>query len=113
MEEKERLIETLLDRAVEFGKTSLELLRLKTVDKTSDIVSSVVLHSIVFVLIILFLLFLNMGVAFWLGDLLGQMWLGFFVVAAFYGFTGIIFHYLIHKRIKRQIADYIIKKIMK
>jgi fatty acid desaturase len=113
MEEKEMLIETLLDRAAEYGKTSFELLKLKTLDKTSDLVSSVVSHSIVIALITLFLFFLNMGVAYWLGDLLGQTWLGFLLVAAFYGLAGIIFHFFLHKRIKRQIADYIIAKLMK
>ena len=37
MEDNAKLIESLLERAVEYGKTSLELVKLKALDKTSDV----------------------------------------------------------------------------
>ena len=113
MEDNKKLFESLLERAAEYGKTSYELVKLKAVDKSSDVVSSLIPNSIFFVLIASFLLFLNLGLAFWLGEILGRTYLGFFVVAGFYIFTGIIFHFLMHKWVKNKVRNYIIKMLLK
>jgi len=113
MEENVKLIESLLDRATDYGKTSLELLKLKSLDKTSDAVSSFVPHSFVFILIASFTIFFNLGLAFWLGEILGKIWYGFFVVAAFYGLTGIFVHVFMHKWLKTTLRNYIIKQVLK
>lgn len=113
MEDNTRLVESLLEKATEYGKTSYELFKLKAVDKISDGVSSLVPHSAVFVLITIFLFFLNLGLAFWLGDILGKPYLGFFIVAAFYCIIGIVMHFLMHKWLKKVIRDYIIKYLLK
>jgi len=113
MEDTTKLVESLFERATEYGKTSFELVKLKALDKTSDVVSSLIPHSVVFVLIASFMLFLNLGLAFWLGEILGKIYLGFFVVAAFYGVVGIVLHFFMHKRIKKIICNYIIKLVYK
>ena len=113
MEDNKKLIETLLQRAAEYGKTSYELVKLKALDKTSDVVSSFIPHAVVFGLIVSFMLFLNLGLAFWLGEILGKTCYGFFVVAAFYGVFGIILHFFMHKWLKKFVCDYIIKKVLK
>jgi hypothetical protein len=113
MEENKKLIESLLEKATEYGKTSFELVKLKALDKTSDVVSSFIPHSGVFILIASFLLFLNLGIAFWLGEILGKTFYGFFVIAGFYVITGIVVHFLLHKRIKRLVSNYIIKQVLK
>jgi len=113
MEDNSNLFESLLDRATEYGKTSFELVKLKALDKTTDIVSSLVPFSVVLILITTFLLFLNLGIAFWLGELLGKIFYGFFAVAAFYILTGILIHFFLHKWIKRLVGDYFIKRVLK
>jgi hypothetical protein len=113
MDDNSELLESLLDRATEYGKTSYELVKLKALDKTTDIISSVIPHSVVFVLIASFLLFLNLGIAFWLGEILGKIFYGFFAVAAFYVLAGIIIHFFMHKRLKRIISNYFIQQILK
>jgi hypothetical protein len=105
MEDYEKVIEALLVKAEEYGKTSFELAKLKALDKTSDVVSSLVPKLIVSLLIIIGLLFLNVGLAVWIGDLLGKLYFGFFVVAAFYGITGVIMHFFMHKRIKKIVRN--------
>jgi hypothetical protein len=112
MEDTTNLIKSLLERASEYGKTSYELAKLKAIDKTSDAVSTFVPHSIVFVLIASFVLFLNLGIAMWLGDLLGKLFYGFFLVAAFYILTGIIIHFFLHGWLKRLVSDYFIKHVL-
>lgn len=113
MENIIKLIESLLERASEYGKTSYELLKLKIVDKTSDVVSSFLSHGFVFILVISFVLFFNLGLAFWLGEILGKICYGFFVVAGFYGMTGMVVHFFFHKRLKKNIGDYIVKQLLK
>ena len=112
MENNAKLIESLLEKAAEYGKTSYELVKLKTIDKTSDVVSSFIPHSIVFVLIASFLLFLNLGLGFWIGEILGKTYYGFFAVAAFYGLLGIVLHFFMHKRLKKIIYNSFIKQLL-
>jgi fatty acid desaturase len=112
MEDNAKLMESLLDRATDYGKTSLELLKLKALDKTSDVASSVVPHTFVFAMIASFLFFLNMGIAFWLGEVIGKTWSGFFLVAAFYGLIGLVIHFIFHKKIKNALCNYIIKQVL-
>ena len=113
MEDNAKLIESLLEKAADYGKTSFDLIKLKALDKTTDAVSSFIPHSFVFVITAIFLIFLNLGLAFWLGEILGNIYFGFFVVAAFYGLTGFIIHFFMHKRIKKMVHDNFIKQMLK
>lgn len=113
MEDNAKLIESLLEKAADYGKASYELVKLKALDKTSDVVSSFIPHSIVFVIITSFLLFLNLGIAFWLGEILGGIFLGFFVVAAFYAVAGIVMHFFMHEWLKKVVCNYFIKQVLK
>ena len=113
MEENAKPFESLLEKASEYGKTSFELIKLKALDKTSDVVSSLIPNSVFFILIASFMLFLNLGLGFWLGEILGKIYFGFFVIAAFYVIIGIILHFFMHKSIKKLISNYIIKHVLK
>jgi hypothetical protein len=113
MEDNAKLIESLLEKAAEYGKSSYELVKLKALDKTSDAVSSFIPHSVVFVIIAVFILFLNLGLAFWLGEILGKTFFGFFAVAAFYGVTGIVLHFFMRKWLKKVVSNYFIKQMLK
>ena len=112
MEDHAKLIEALLERATEYGKTSYELAKLKALDKTSDVVSSVIPHIVVFVIFALFMLFLSLGSAFWLGEVLGETYYGFFAIAAFYGITTLVFYFFMPK-LKKHICNCIVKQMLK
>ena len=113
MEDNKKLVELLLEKITEYGKTSYELVKLKALDKTSDVVSTFIPHSFVFILIALFMLFLNLGLAFWLGEILGKIFYGFFVVAGFYVIAGIVIHFFMHKWLKKVVGNYFIKQVLK
>ena len=113
MEDNSKLIEALLERAIEYGKSNYELAKLKALDKTSDIVSSFVPNYIVLIIIGSILLFLNLGLALWLCEILGKIYYGFFIVAAFYVIVGIVLHFFLHKWIKELVCNYFIKQIFK
>lgn len=112
MEDNGKLLESLLEKAIDYGKTSIELGKLKALDKSADIVSTIVPRSIVVALVIIFMFFLNFGVSYWVGDLLGKIYYGFFVVAAFYGLLGFIIHFFFHKVFKRIVSNYFIRKVL-
>ena len=111
MEAKDNFIEPLLERAEAFGKTSFELLKLKSIDKTADVGSTLTSRFLLVIILSLFALTINIALALWLGDLLGKNYYGFLVVAAFYGLIGIIL-YFIHPLIKARVNNSIIKQML-
>lgn len=113
MEENKKLLESLMDRATDYGKTSFELVKLKAVDKTSDVVSSIIAHTFGLVLAASFMLFCSLGLALWLGEILGKLFYGFFVIAAFYVVMGTVVHLFMHKSLKKIIRNYVIKQLLK
>lgn len=109
MEDSQNHLEALLQTATEYGKTNYQLAKLKLIDKTSNVVSSIVPLIIVFAILSSCMLFCSLGVAFWLGDMLEKVYYGFFVVAGFYCFIGFVIHFILHKKLKKVICNYIIK----
>lgn len=112
MDDNTGILEELLEKAADYGKAELELAKLKAIDKASDIVSASVPSLIVLVSVGVFMLFLNLGVAIWVGGLLENLFLGFFVVAAFYGIIALVLHLLLRKWLKRKVGDYIINRVL-
>lgn len=113
MEENSKLIESILERTTEYGKTTLELVKLKALDKTTDAVSSLFPNSLVFAMVVIFMFFLNLGLALWLGELLGRVFFGFLIVAGFYGLLGLVVHFLLHKWLKKIAGNFFIKQVLK
>jgi len=113
MKDHAKMIETLLEDATEYGKTTLEIVKLKAVDKSSEVAASVVFQTILYILIGSSVVFLNLGLAIWIGKLLGQLYYGFFVMAAFYLLAGLIFYLFMQSWVKKQVSDFIIKQVLK
>jgi hypothetical protein len=113
MEEKAKIVDELLGKAAEYGRTELELIKLKALDKTTDVVSTFVPPIIVIAVASIFMLFLNLGIAFWLGGILGNIYYGFFAVAAFYGITALVLRLFLYKWLKKRVGNYIVRKVLK
>lgn len=109
MEDKATPIESLFERAEAYGKTSLNLIKLKAIDKVSVLISMVLSWLIVIVVVALFFIVLNIGIALWLGELLGKSYYGFFIVSGFYAVLGIIFLLWVRKPITNSIVSKMIK----
>lgn len=105
MEDKINFIEPLFERVEEYGKTSFELLKLKALDKISGTVSSFVSRGIIILVLSMFLVLATIGVALWLGELLGKSYYGFFCVAGFYGIVGSVLYFLLFNWIKKRIRN--------
>jgi hypothetical protein len=112
MEETTKAFETLLKGAEDYARTTLELVKLKTVERVSDTVSSFVSRVTAFVFIFMFFLTGSVGLCLWLSELLGKIWAGFVLVAAFYGLIAVVLLFFLHKWFKKQIGNFIIRQTL-
>ncbi len=103
-------IETLFEKAQDYSKTSLELLKLNAIAKSSDVTSTLMARLIIFMVVALSVMIINIGIAFWLSDQLGKDWYGFFIVGIFYALFAIILFVFRHQWIKDPIQNAMIGK---
>ncbi|MGE5406516.1 MAG: phage holin family protein [Methanosarcina sp.] len=111
MEEKS-LFETLLEKSEDFSKTSLELLKLKAVDKFSDGASSAASKIAGLFFFLMFFMLLSVGLSLWLGDLFGKAWYGFFAMAGLYGILFAVLFFVKHNWLKKMVGNSIIKQML-
>lgn len=111
MEDKLNSLESLIGQLEEYGTTSVELLKLKAVEKVADTSSVVLSRVIVMPFLVSFLIILNLGLSFWLGEVLGKVYYGFFVVAAIYALLTIVFM-CFHNTFRIRLKDYLIAKLL-
>jgi sterol desaturase/sphingolipid hydroxylase (fatty acid hydroxylase superfamily) len=111
MENPAILIESLFEKAETFSKTTLELTKLKALKASTLITTSLVSRISVIIMFASFGLVFTLGIALWLGELLGKPYYGFFIVAAFYLIAGILFHFFLYKWIRKPISNSIIKQV--
>ena len=105
-------IESLFDRIETYGKTTYELSKLKALETATIVATSLVSRMSVILMISMFALVLNLGVALWLGELLGKSYYGFFIVAAFYLVAGLVLHFFLHRWIRKPMSDLIITQAL-
>ena len=110
--EEQSSIDALIEKGEQYGKTTLELLKLKTLDKSSDVASNLVSWLIVFVFAVLFFLILNIGVVLWLGGLMGKSYYGFFAVSGFYALLALIFGIFRKQLVKDPLNNSIIEQVL-
>jgi phosphoglycerol transferase MdoB-like AlkP superfamily enzyme len=103
-------IETLFEKAQDYSKTSLELLKLNAIAKSSDVTSTLMARLIIFMVVALSVMIINIGIAFWISDQLGKDWYGFFIVGIFYAIIAILLFVFRHQWIKNPIHNAIIGK---
>lgn len=113
IQERKEIIEDLFERVEEYAKTNVELVKLKATDKAAEVVSSLVAQIAVVVLAFFFILMINIGIAFWIGDAMGRTHYGFFVVAGFYALITIVLFIFRNDLIKTPISNSIIEQVLK
>jgi len=102
----------LYEKAENYTKTSLELIRLKTVLASADALSTVTSRIAVGAVVAFFTLFLNIGLSLWIGKELGEYYYGFFIMALFYLIVAVILHKTQYKLIKTPIGNMIVSSIL-
>ncbi len=112
MENQPNTFGSVLENAGDYLETRLDLLKLQAVNKSSDVTSSVVSRMIILLMVSFAVFILNMGLALWVGELLGKVYLGFFVIAGFYMLVGLLLHLFRRTWLKEPVSSLIIKKML-
>jgi hypothetical protein len=113
MENQKTSLEVLVERIEAYAKTSLKLLRLKATDKVAELVSDMASGLTMAVLLILVFVNLNIGIALFLGDLFGKMYLGFLAVSGLYACFGLLVYFFRSTLIKKPIKNLLINNLLK
>jgi len=112
METPTILIESLFDSVETYSKTTFELAKLKALETTTIVATTLISRLGIIAMILMFVLVLTIGIALLVGEIFGKPYYGFFIVAAFYLVAGIVFRLFLHKWIKKPISDLIIMQAL-
>ena len=92
---KEKLIEMIMEIPEKFKgitKANIEYYKAATYEQIVIVISGLTILSTLFFLFGLFLVFLTFGIAFYIGNLLGNYAWGFLILAGFYMLLGILIY---------------------
>jgi len=106
------LIESLFSQSKDYIDNRLELYKLKLIDKTSGVASSIISAIVLFVIFFIFFVVLNIGIALLIGDLVGKSYLGFLILAAIYAIAGLVLFFKRDKIFKTPVTKLIIGKFL-
>lgn len=113
MKDKVIIVEMLIEKVEEYAKTSAELYKLKAIDKGTDIFTSIVSRVFIILIITLFFLLVTLGLCFYLGEVLGKTYYGFFAVAGMYFLLAAVFFLFRRVLIDEPLNDFIVRQIFK
>ncbi len=104
-------VEAILKDAGRYVEVKTEILKLKASDKAADTGSSIVAILIVGVAVMTGLLLVSIGVGFWLGKFLEEVYYGFFIVGGFYFLTALVLYIFKNDLMKTPVYNSIINKL--
>lgn len=112
MENEINFLNPLFEKIEDFGNTSFQLYKLKAVDKVSKAYSSTIYSGILFFIFLFFFIFMNIGLALWIGKILEENYLGFLSIACIYALL-ISIVFVVKKQIKHYLENKIIANCLK
>jgi hypothetical protein len=102
-------IESLIEKIKSYVETTVDLLKLKAADKSLQVVSVLIAYLVVLTMLGFFFILINFGLAFLIGDLLGKVYYGFFIMAFVNAIAGLI----VLKNKRKWIKDPLINRMIK
>ena len=106
-------IELLFQKAEAYSKTTLELLQLQAIDKSADLISTLIAQIAIVIAAALAILIINIGIALWIGQMLSNSFYGFFIVGIFYAIVAGTLYLFRNVWIKKPLNNSIITQMMK
>lgn len=88
MNEQKEALEELFDKVENYSKTSFALYKLQLIDKSSSLLSIVLVYIAIIVFMLFFISFINIALALFIGQWIGDYYLGFLIVSVFYLIVG-------------------------
>ena len=106
-------VEKLFEKVENYSKTTIQLGKHLAIYSSAEIISNVAVKIVVFSLLGVGILFANIGLAIYLGEILQKPFLGFLIVAAFYLFVAILMFVFKNIFIKNPVSNYIVSSANK
>jgi Putative Actinobacterial Holin-X, holin superfamily III len=112
MENNPNNVEDLFEKLKDYADVRVNLFKLKSIQKVSGFTSTLMTTLILLFLLSGVLLCLTIGLAMWLGKLIGYTYVGFFIVGGVYIIIGLIFYSQREKLIKTPVSNRLIKELV-
>lgn len=112
MKDNTILAEMLIDKIEKFAQSSFDLAKLKLIRKFANVVSLIATHIITLLFLLLFFVFANISLALWLGQITGQTYYGFLLVAGLYCLLLIIVSYCCKSSLLKYFKKCLIKYLI-
>jgi hypothetical protein len=112
MEKQVNSLDALFEKTSDYLETRGELLKLRAVNTASEVASTMISRFIIIAVVSLMLLLLNAGIAIWIGEMMGKVYYGFFLVGGFYMLLAIILYVSRHKLLKKPVQDKLVDKLL-
>jgi hypothetical protein len=106
-------VETLIRKTEEYVNLKGDLLKYKAISKTSEMVAEIASFACIIAVFVPSFALLNIGICLWLGHTIENVPGAFLIMSGFYLLTGIILLLTRRKKVKKAIADLIIKQALK
>jgi len=109
MENTTSSIESLIEKIKSYVETTVDLLKLKAIDKSLQFVSNSIAYVVILMALGFFVILLNFGLAFFIGELMGKVYYGFFIMAVVNAIAGLI----VLRNKRKWIKDPLVNKMVK
>ena len=106
-------VKRLYDQIEDYARSSIELYKLRAVRSFATSFASVSTGVILGLIFSFVLVFASIGLALYLGKVLGEWHYGFFAVAGIYLLIAVVIYVYRVKCFKERITEYIVKQIFK
>jgi len=106
-------MEELLDKIKDYLNTRMRLSKLTLIEKGVLLFANLITDGLVIIFIILAFLFVSLALGFYISELLGNSFGGFFIVSLFYFVLAIIIYLIKDKYLEKPIINNMVKKILK
>ena len=106
-------METLFEKAENYGKTTVELLKLNAINKSSSVFSTLITQVVMGGVVVMFAFIISIGIALWVGERFGNSYYGFFVVGGCYALFGVVLYVFRLQWIKDPVNNAMINELLK
>ena len=101
-------IEQLFEKAEAYGKTTIKLGKHLALYGSADVISDLAVKLVIFSVVASSILFANIGLSLYLGEVLGKQYLGFLAVGVFYLIVAVLAYIFKNACIKNPVSKYVI-----
>jgi ABC-type phosphate transport system permease subunit len=105
-------IDILLNKSKHYLNTTYTLSKYRAIEKIAGWIPSIVSSLVVNIVLVLFIIMLSIGLAFYIGEVLEKLYFGFFIVAGFYFIAWLVLYSFLKKWIEKPISNKLISKML-